>query len=191
MLTKYLALPLLLLCCSGKMQEGDECLVLRGSNTCMPRVSLMSVRTRTAEFGDAAQGYRRLEVVLSNRACPATPKQTSRKGKVNGLDYQLSFDYRTKGSRLLYYTGLVNTHSSFPATCNMSDVPLFALHDAVGTKRTTGANRCESMIETVLLSKAVTGIDTLITYAIDQHTSDSPHLSRITFDTQFHVKQLV
>jgi hypothetical protein len=151
----------------------------------------LSVRTGPAEFGDAAQGYRRLEIVLSNRACPTNTVQTPYKRQHDWLSTELSFDYRIHGRQLFYYTGLVNTRSPFSTTCELSDVVVFALHDTVGMKRITSRNRCESMLETVLLSKKVAGTDTLTTYAIDQHTSDTPHLTRITFDTKFHIKQVL
>jgi len=73
----------------------------------------------------------------------------------------------------------------------MADVLLFGLRDAVGTRRTTRDTRGEPALETVLLHKEVAGADTLVTYALDQHDSDSPHLTRITFDAKFRVKRLL
>jgi hypothetical protein len=186
----YTALPLLFLCSSGKMPGGDDCTVLHGPRRCVQQGLLLSVRTSAAEFGSATLGYQRLELVLSTRACPASTGQIGHKRARNGVDVQLSFDYRTQGRQLFYYTGLVNTHSPSSTRCERSDVLLFALQDAVGTRRTTAKNRGESPLETVLLSKKVVGPDTLLTYAIDQHTSDAPHLTHITFDTKFHVKQV-
>jgi len=185
------SLLLLLLCSSGQMNRGADCTVLQGKSQCGQQRSLMSVRTGKAEFGDSARGYRRLEVVTGNRPCPEITQLRYRKGRRNRqeVDPHLSFDCRVQGSQLFYYTGLVHSDSLFPTSCGMSDVLLFGLRDAVGTRRTTGRNRCESVLETELLRKEVTGADTLVTYALDQHISDSPHLTRITFDTKFRVKR--